>query len=53
MVQWWFDWKKFGCFPFEGDAMDQPVEVYEVLCLCENTEVAVRQEQQQKGVEDD
>jgi len=34
VIGWYNDWKLFGCFPYPGDALDQPLRVYEGLVLC-------------------
>ena len=32
-VGWHNDWVRFKALPYPGDALDQPIRVYEALCV--------------------
>lgn len=34
VIAWYLDFKRFGALPYHGDALDQPLYIYEGLCLC-------------------
>jgi hypothetical protein len=34
IIGWFNDWRRFGSFPYPGDALDQPMHVYEALTIC-------------------
>lgn len=48
MVQWWTDWKMLGAMPFDGDALDQPAYVVDVLRECERVSAEVDERQRQE-----
>lgn len=36
-LTWWREWRDYKILPYDGDLLDQPVYIYEVITLCETT----------------